>query len=147
MKIKILGFALLSFAVASVANAIPVTVNSVEYDITTVTTTFSNDSALFMSQPWWNNFDLASQFAAAVGDDLGMPNYSGFRGPLFAYTTTTLVFSGVFPLTFGYGIQSFMGDPLTYAIVAPVPDSASTLILTAAGLLAAFVVRGRSKRA
>ena len=145
MKIKILGFALLSFAVASVANAIPVTVNSVEYDITTITTTFNNDSALLMSQPWWGNYDLASQFTAAVGGDLGMPNYSGFIGPLFAYTTTTLVFSTAFPVV-GW-TQSFDGTPFTYAIVAPVPDSASTLILTAGGLLAAFVVRGRSKRA
>ena len=154
MNFRILTFALLTFAFASVANAIPVTVNSVEYDITTITTTFDSDSTLLMSQPWWLNAELASQLAEAVGYDLGTPNvYDPLAfGPYFAYTLQRqlppiVVYSKAFPYTSANDVVATgSGDPTTYAIVARVPDSASTLILTAAGVLAALFVKGRSKR-
>ena len=147
MKIKTLALALLTFAVASVANAVPVTVNSVEYDITTITTTFDNDSTLLMSQPWWNNDDLALQLSVAIGYDLGTPHSTptyGF-GPIFVYSDLFYpeFLAPAFPTTLGF----YSDETLTFAIVASVPESAPTLILTAGGLLVALFVWGRSKRA
>lgn len=61
------------------------TINGTSYDISTVTGSFNNLQSTLTDTPWWNNRDLAGQFAAEVGVDLGDPNFR--RGPFFAYDT------------------------------------------------------------
>jgi hypothetical protein len=77
---------------AGQAQALVVTVNSQQWDVTTFTGSYNNNTALIQSQVWWNNFDLAGQFATAVFTNLGTPNSipsgstAGPAGPFFAFT-------------------------------------------------------------
>ena len=72
------------------AQALVVTVNSVQYDVTTFTGTYNDNSSKFKTpanggvMPWWNNSTLAMSFATAVGTNLGYPNL-GVAGPVFGY--------------------------------------------------------------
>ena len=75
---------------AGSAQAYVVTVNSIQYDVTTFTGSYSGDPARFSStyMPWHtgdsNNTALVSAFAAAVGNNLGT-GLNGSDGLYFAY--------------------------------------------------------------
>ena len=79
------------------------TVNGVNYDISTVEGgTFNSLQSTLQSQPWWGSSTSASQFATAVGNGLGLPNFFGINGPLFSFNSGRV---------FGVGIntsQSFV---------------------------------------
>ena len=141
MKIKPLAIALAFLAFAKLANAVPVTVGSDTYDITTITTTFAADSAELMAQPWWGDYDLAGDFALALGSALGFPNVLpiGSFGPLFAYNSQAGYFFGL-PLTAPTDFT------FTFAVVSSVPDSASTLGLTLLSATALVFAGRRFKR-
>lgn len=66
-----------------------VTIGATEYDISTVSTSFSADTAALESTPWWGNAALAANLAALVGDALGTPNLGSpyTYGPYFAWET------------------------------------------------------------
>ncbi len=81
--ISLLGF--------SPAQAVVVTVNGTDYDITNQSTTYNASTSLLQSQPWWGDPVLASSFANAVGSQLGGVNISGAFGPAFAFRATSLV--------------------------------------------------------
>ena len=75
------------------AQAFVVTVGGLTYDVTTFTGAANNNSSKFATaanggvMPWYNSSSLASQFATAVGPNLGLPNQvivSNF-GPYFGY--------------------------------------------------------------
>jgi len=88
MKTKILGLlavALLAGPVA--ANAVVVTVDSQEWQVTTVTGTGADLIASLSSQAWWGNKSLANLFNDAVGNSLGTPNtaFGTPAGPFFAF--------------------------------------------------------------
>lgn len=75
------------------AQAYVVTVNSVQYDVTTFVGSYSNNSTILTSQPWFGNQNLAKTFAGAVATSLGTPNTGIYgtpssEGPYFAYTTS-----------------------------------------------------------
>jgi hypothetical protein len=70
------------FASVSPAEAIMFTVNGIDYDVTTVTTSYDANTSLLQSQPWWGNDILAEQFASTVAQ--GLPGRAGNQGPLFA---------------------------------------------------------------
>ena len=148
MKIKALAIALAFLAFAKLANAVPVTVNSVQYDITTVTTTLAADSAELISQPWWGNETLAINLANALGGALGFPNVSiGSYGPLFAYNSEEgFLYAKVKD---DYGVLSLAAPTVstfTFAVVSSVPDSASTLGLTLLSATALVFAGRRFKR-
>jgi len=72
-----------------------VTVNSVQYDVTTFTGSYNGNVGKFETSanggemPWWGNSALANSFAAAVGGNLGYPNQPGanLQGLWFAWNT------------------------------------------------------------
>ncbi len=74
------------FPGTSRADSITVTVNGTQYDITTITGTFTDNMAQLESTPWWGDATLAQAIATAVADDIGTPNDGGIGGPLFAYS-------------------------------------------------------------
>jgi len=76
------------------AQAYVVTVEGVQYDVTTFTGTYNANTSKFALppggvMPWWGSQALADSFATAVGANLGTPNtYDGnTSGPVFAYGT------------------------------------------------------------
>jgi hypothetical protein len=93
------------------AQAFVVTVNSVQYDVTTFTGSYASSTSKFETaandgvMPWWGDSNLAKQFATAVGSSFGNPNNAvGFDcdttcGPIFGYVANL----GGFPNNFGKG--------------------------------------------
>ena len=73
------------------AQAYVVTVNGVQYDVTTFTGSYDANTSKFALppapgvMPWWANQSLASQFAVAVAGGLGFPNDASVTGPIFGY--------------------------------------------------------------
>jgi hypothetical protein len=142
------------FAGTSSADSITVTVNGTQYDITTVTGTFTDNMAQLESTPWWDNESLAQEIAAAVMDDIGTPNDNGeiAGGPLFAWNDDAIDafiwFQGiVYPtspsesVSLSYGVGS--------AVNAPEPGSLSMLLvgLFGVGLFVVLKHLGRNARA
>ena len=91
-----LGVALaMGMLTAGQAQAFVVTVNSLQYDVTTFNGTANNNSSKFATaanggmMPWYDSSSLASQFALAVGLGLGPQPGCGSicldNGPLFSY--------------------------------------------------------------
>jgi len=62
-------------------------VNGTPYDFSYLTGSFTDNSALLQSQPWWGSQSTATTFATAIGGNLGFPNnqYSDQRGPYFVF--------------------------------------------------------------
>jgi hypothetical protein len=77
------------------AEAFVVSVDNVDYDVTTFTGFYDANASKFQTpanggeMPWWGNETLAKQFATAVGTNLGLP-FIGKRGPFFAISTGIL---------------------------------------------------------
>jgi len=77
------------------AEAFVVSVDNVDYDVTTFTGFYDANASKFQTpanggeMPWWGNITLAKQFATAVGTNLGLP-FIGIRGPFFAISTGIL---------------------------------------------------------
>jgi hypothetical protein len=76
------------------AQAYVVTVNGVQYDVTTFTGSYDANTSKFALppggvMPWWGDNVLSGTFATAVGANLGLPNsyVANTSGPVFAYTT------------------------------------------------------------
>jgi hypothetical protein len=130
------------FPSTSKADSITVTVDGTQYDITTVTGTFTDNMTQLESTPWWGDATLAQAIATAVADDIGTPNDGGIGGPLFAYSLDAvnayLFIQGNVNMTsvqesvsFSYGVGS--------AVSAPEPEPLSMLFsgLLGLGLLVA----------
>ena len=135
-----LGLACLSVP----ANAVVVTVNSVQYDITTVTDTPTNLFTQLQTQPWWGNESTAGLFANQVGSQFGYPHtiiFLGGVGPFFAFSGTPNSFSYA-ALTSAVGVTSSgltgsENSPRTFAVattVPSVPDSGATAVLLGTAL-------------
>jgi len=79
--------------------------NGVNYDISYVNTSYSVDSPLLNSQPWFTGSpgkaSVATSFASAVGTNLGSPAFAFYESAgstrYIAYLGSGLVVSGVFP--------------------------------------------------
>ena len=77
------------------AEAFVVSVDNVDYDVTTFTGFYDANASKFQTpanggeMPWWGNETLAKQFATAVGTNLGLP-FIGKIGPFFAISTGIL---------------------------------------------------------
>ena len=147
MKLKALAFVSL-LAIAPLANALVITVDSVQYDISAVQTTFSDSSVLLMDQPWWGDEAAAYLFAATVGDFF--VESIGRWGPLFAYSNNPGAFYGVSSLLYGDSLAPVTTDVagnLFYAVATrvtdAVPDLTSTLHL---GLMALFGLAFAARR-
>jgi PEP-CTERM motif len=137
------------------ANAIPVNTSAGTYDFTVVEDNFSDISGLLLSQVWWGNSALASEFALATASALGVSalNSSIFgvnTGPLFAICTNQCLFgNSTFPLqgwlsTGPVSINAYGTDNRghAYAIAKKVPEPGS-LALLGLGLIALGFARRR----
>ena len=73
------------------AQAFVVTVSGQQYDVTTFTGTYNSNTIKFQTaanggmMPWWGSLALSQNFAAAVANSLGTPNYGGAYGPIFGH--------------------------------------------------------------
>lgn len=77
------------------AKALTVSVGGFDYDVTTFTGTYKDNVSKFETpanggvMPWWGDSGLASSFASAVWDSLGLIPNNGYQpvaaAPLFAY--------------------------------------------------------------
>jgi hypothetical protein len=78
------------------AQAFVVNVGGVQYDVTTFTGTYNDNTSKFQTaansgvMPWWGSSSLASDFAMAVGSAFGSPNVGPGRGPYFAYAEVSM---------------------------------------------------------
>ena len=152
-------FALFGLFSASRAKADGITVNvaGTEYDISTVTGTFSDNMSLLESSPWWGNPCLAQAIATAVGTDLGTPNEFNYGngGPLFAYSADAIdafvVFGNDMPaisvdlnfdkiaiFAFGTVVPTTPGTPGTPPSGVPEPSSLALLASGGLGLFLKF---------
>lgn len=68
---KILLTILLAASVS--ANAATVNVNGTDYEVNTVTGTYSDLATILQGQKWWNDTNLAESFALAFGAGQGNP--------------------------------------------------------------------------
>ena len=100
------------------ADAVLVTVNGVEYDVTILEGSYDDHDLLFHKppvgqMPWWGDTSgsLASQFAFQVYNSLGAGSYSG-TGPVFAYDYD----SGSGTLS---GLVQSLSDPNSQDIINP----------------------------
>jgi uncharacterized protein YabE (DUF348 family) len=59
------------FPGSSRADNITVTVGGTEYNVSTVTDTFTDNMTQIESTPWWGHQALAQALATAVADDIG----------------------------------------------------------------------------
>jgi len=84
LNLLIVGL-LLTGASAEANPSVTVNVGGANYNVTYTYDSFTNLST--SSMPWWGNQTLASQFAAAVGTQLGLSSNNYNWGPFFGYST------------------------------------------------------------
>jgi hypothetical protein len=72
------------------AQAYVVSVGGVQYDVTTFTGTYNDNTSNFQigMMPWWGNQTAALEFASAVGTEAGT-NWDGEIGAYFGYNQST----------------------------------------------------------
>jgi hypothetical protein len=159
-KIKpLFSFALLALSCIQLpslakADAI-VDVGNTEYDISTVTGSYSDVSASLMANPWWGQSVLAHSLSSSLADELGTPNSIGNENfaPLFIYSDHGQFYHG-------WAWELLIGDVLgdsaydlestthTWAVGAVVgTPEPSTLVLILASLLSLGLLLGACKAA
>ena len=148
MKFK----AFVTAACLTVASATPgfaVTVNfdGDTYEVTTIEGSFLDNQALLEDQLWWDDIDIAVDFALLVKDSLGLPSF--FDGPRFAYE----LFSSAYEYVNWNDSQSLVLQsvdiadiPSVHAIATPVPIPLPASAAFLAAGLAGMVAMGRRKR-
>ena len=139
------------------AQAYVVTVNGVQYDVTTFTGKYNDNTSKFSLppapgvMPWWGSKSLAQQFTVAVGDGLGFLQEGNTLGPNFGYAYSGgLVDSsnwrGNGPPTGMVSRSNDAGNPyITWAQATPVP-APLPLLGSAAALSFCRRLSSRSKR-
>src|SRR5579862_2729825 len=131
-----------------------VTVGGTTYDITTLSGTFSGNSATLEGTPWWGNATLAESLSNAVGTALGTqlpPNET--LGPLFATSLLGSAFDegSSFDQTLGTSIDTstIRSQTFLYATGSVVPSAAapepSTLSLMIAAMLGLGLLVGAKR--
>jgi hypothetical protein len=134
---------------ATTAQAVVVTVDSTQYNVTMVAGTYTSLSPTLQNQVWWGSSNTALAFANAVGQQ-GLPNF-GIMGPLFAWAVEgdsigSLVSSRALTSTnIPLSLTIAAGDPTshTYAVASQVgvPDSGVTIAMLGAALTALVALR------
>ena len=138
---------------AGQAQAINVNVNGLDYDVTTFTGTYNDNTSKFETEddggvmPWWGDSSLAYAFALAVGSSLGYwhPNDYPDNGPDFAFGYDDTQHGHTLPGWWWNGNFNFVGssgqrtfDNTVWAQVAPPSSAAVPGPLPALGAAAAY---------
>jgi hypothetical protein len=137
------------------AQAYVVTVGGVQYDVTTFTGTYNDNTSKFATaanggvMPWFGNQTMATQFADAVGYNLGRLPSSTDLGPYFPVWNSgdnVVVYSYADWGTYNYSVGN--GQSTIYAQVLPAAPVPGPLPLLGAALPLSFChrLRSRSKR-
>lgn len=130
---------------AASASSVRVEVNGSLWDVGLVLTTYSNDTVLIESQPWWGNSALAKTFSETVGSAFGPVGCSGASNAAgcFAYMLnfdqTRTTSWGFFQST-GSSIPTNIAlqEAAFYATAARIPlPGAIWFVLAGVGALAA----------
>ncbi|MBV9385582.1 MAG: hypothetical protein JOZ78_04040 [Chroococcidiopsidaceae cyanobacterium CP_BM_ER_R8_30] len=112
------------------------------YDITTLQTSYSENSTLLSAQPWYGNAIEALTFASTVGSSFGTPNPASVSvGPLFPYASngayTYFPGSSLKATSVGYSPDT----TYSFAVATAVPEPSElvgTLALGFIGLVFQF---------
>jgi hypothetical protein len=137
------------------AQAYVVTVGGVQYDVTTFTGTYNDNTSKFATaanggvMPWFGNQTMATQFADAVGYNLGRLPSSTDLGPYFPVWNSgdnVVVYSYADWGTYNYGVGN--GQSTIYAQVLPAAPVPGPLPLLGSAAALSFCRRlsSRSKR-
>lgn len=137
------------------AQAYVVTVNGVQYDVTTFTGSYNANTSKFETaanngvMPWFDNQTMASQFAEAVGYKLGRLPSPTDRGPYFPAwksTDTVVAYSYADWGTYNYSVE--FDESTIYAQVLPAAPVPAPLPLLGSAAALSFCRRlsSRSKR-
>jgi len=124
----------------SKANAFVVNVGGLDYDVTTFSGSYNDNTSQFNLppvgvMPWWHDRSMALEFATAVAGSLERPN-DGVKGPYFAYNIYWADESVVFAYALGTTADpDAIGD--AYAIIYSPPDRVYAAAVPYAGLAAA----------
>ena len=125
------------------ARAVVITVGSQSYQMTTVTGVAQGSDDLLMSQPWFGDFDLAGEFALALGDQLGTPNTFFMGSPIgpvfiegFSPADEWLVRFSSPTGSVSSRVRFVRDDSVAVAVVValPVPASVTLMLVGLAGL-------------
>ena len=152
----IAGAAATAFTVATTttAEAATISLGGKDYDISTITGTYTDNQALLEEQPWFTGvgtttlgFDAAMQ----VGSSLPFLNLGGIAGPFFAESFDGNIVNGSFAFAFGgfEGPNTLIAganEEAVWAVAteqssAPVPEPTTIL-----GSLVALGIGSRMKR-
>ena len=135
------------------AQALVVTVGGTQYDVTTFTGTYNDNSSKFETpanggvMPWFGNATTATQFANAVGYNLGrLPSPAAYRGPNFA--TNVFLFDGTIS-SYSYadfGTYNYTANFDTSTIWAQVLPAAPTAVPGPLPLFGAAAALGFSRK-
>ncbi|MBK1703612.1 hypothetical protein [Halochromatium glycolicum] len=140
---------------AAQAAPIAVTFDGTDYTIGTLTGVYNDTptASLLQSQPWWDNTTLAQGLAAALGNQLGVPNF-GSWGPLFAYSlpVPNAALTSWYFSPSGPGVNTvtvFPGSEFVFAVdetpaAVPLPPTAALLL---GGLGVVGVMKRRARKA
>ena len=138
------------------AEAVTISINSIDYDVTVFTGSYATNQNLFQvppagKSPWWvdSTGNLALSFAQIVYDQLGEGTITGY-GPIFAYDASGTNILGIAQSLTDVSSQidqDFSSDSvLKYAIASPLsqgPLSNAPGPLPVLGVLGAFTYSKR----
>ncbi len=134
------------------AQAYVVTVDGVQYDVTTFTGDYDSNINRFETpanggvMPWWGSTNTASKFAARVGSSLGEPNTNSNSGSTFGPIFAALFDTGnIFGRYYGfngrggnYPYFAISSETRVWAQVAPAASASAPAPLPIVGAAAAF---------
>jgi len=137
------------------AHAVTISLDGNDYVVTTIDTSFNDNAALLMSQPWWGLGDsgnLAASATVQVLLQLGTPNTSPENGgPLFAWEpsfiggeTLAQEYVPAFNIVQGYSVDNDASFTFAIATLVPLPGA---LGLFAMSLISVGFARRRQNRA
>ena len=118
------------------ARAVVITVDSQSYQMTTVTGVAQGFDDLLMSQPWFGDFDLAGEFALALGDQLGTPNTFFMGAPIgpvfidgFSPIGEWLVRFSSPTGSVSSSVRFIRDDSVAVAVIVALPEPASVMLM------------------
>ena len=142
----------------AIAQTYTTTVNGTSYDFTYITGSFTDNSALLQSQPWWGSESTATTFMTAVGVNLGFPADQPYgHGPYFTFSQTYIPMFGYInyaSMNTSYGPDCCAApgssESVSYAVATPAggiaPEMNASFIPQVALMLAClFFLFGRKK--